>query len=324
MQPVFLFGNELKSSIVVSRAREFFRAQLQLVSWVELILYAATVFSLCRIFFSRLTVFPLCVICPGPEGHLNGPGHLFRRLYGTRNLYLWGTSSFSPKRLWWIYTWAWIYKIGHVACVVGLCFHRSWLMGVCEGIWVELSQVELLELLQSHCSESMCQGLFALIKAASESDWRRSDTVGKPCQLQMEGRQLSESFSTFVRDQSFGVLEGVWSQGWQWTELAHSSCPFILANMAEEEVTRFVVRNGCGMYESCFAGDACTSLVLLVTMRLAEHPSPLGVELAASFDSTRENSPGLDTARTDRFIVLSSSSAWCRMAVLILWSALSC
>ena len=34
--------------------------------------YAATVFPLCRINFQRLTVFPLCVICPGRGRHLNG------------------------------------------------------------------------------------------------------------------------------------------------------------------------------------------------------------------------------------------------------------
>ena len=37
---------------------------------------------------------------------------------------------------------------------------------------------------------------------------------------------------------------------------AHSSCPFILANMAEEEVARSVVGNDSGTYKSCFAGDA--------------------------------------------------------------------
>ena len=51
--------------------------------------------------------------------------------------------------------------------------------------------------------------------------------------------------------------------------------------------------------------------------------SPPGVELAASFDSTRENSPGLDTLRTDRLIVLSSYSVWWCMAVVCWWSDLS-
>ena len=38
--------------------------------------------------------------------------------------------------------------------------------------------------------------------------------------------------------------------------------------------------------------------------------APPGVEPAASFDSTRENSPGIDTLRTDRLIALSSISVW--------------
>jgi hypothetical protein len=33
--------------------------------------------------------------------------------------------------------------------------------------------------------------------------------------------------------------------------------------------------------------------------------APPGVELAAQFDSTRENSPGSDTVRIDRLIALS-------------------
>ena len=32
---------------------------------------------------------------------------------------------------------------------------------------------------------------------------------------------------------------------------AHSSCPFILANVAEKEVARFVVGNDSGMYTFC-------------------------------------------------------------------------
>ena len=36
----------------------------------------ATVFPLCRMNFLRLTVSPLCVICPRGGRHLNGPGHL--------------------------------------------------------------------------------------------------------------------------------------------------------------------------------------------------------------------------------------------------------
>ena len=45
---------------------------------------------------------------------------------------------------------------------------------------------------------------------------------------------------------------------------------------------------------------------------------------ATQFDSTRENSPGLDTARIDRLIALSSFSVWWCRAVLSWWSALSC
>ena len=65
---------------------------------------------------------------------------------GNRNLYLWGTSSISDERVWWINTLAWTHKIGHVACVVGWCFRRSWWIGICEGTRVELSQVEFLNL----------------------------------------------------------------------------------------------------------------------------------------------------------------------------------
>ena len=37
---------------------------------------------------------------------------------------------------------------------------------------------------------------------------------------------------------------------------------------------------------------------------------PPGVEPAAEFDSTLENSPGPDIVRTDRLIALSSFSVW--------------
>ena len=36
---------------------------------------------------------------------------------------------------------------------------------------------------------------------------------------------------------------------------AHSSCPFILVNMAEEEVARLVVGDDSGTYRAYFAGD---------------------------------------------------------------------
>ena len=52
--------------------------------------------------------------------------------------------------------------------------------------------------------------------------------------------------------------------------------------------------------------------------------APPGVEPAAQFDSTRENSPGQDTARIDRLMALSSFSLWWCIAVLCSWSALSC
>ena len=46
---------------------------------------------------------------------------------------------------------------------------------------------------------------------------------------------------------------------------AHSSCPFILVNMAEEEVARLVAGHDSGTYRACFAGDdsprACPVLV---------------------------------------------------------------
>ena len=40
-----------------------------------------------------------------------------------------------------------------------------------------------------------------------------------------------------------------------------------------------------------------------------------GVEPAAKFDSTRENSPGQDTSRIDRLMALSSFPVWWCMAV---------
>ena len=46
------------------------------------------------------------------------------------------------------------------------------------------------------------------------------------------------------------------------------------------------------------------------------------VHSAASFESTSENSPGLDTLRTDRLIALSSFSVWWCMAVVCWWSDL--
>ena len=36
---------------------------------------------------------------------------------------------------------------------------------------------------------------------------------------------------------------------------AHSSCPFILASMAEEEVALLVVGHDSGTYRACYAGD---------------------------------------------------------------------
>ena len=56
---------------------------------------------------------------------------------------------------------------------------------------------------------------------------------------------------------------------------------------------------------SCLHTDACAMLLLLVTMHLAAVPSPPGVESAASFDSTRENLPGLDTEKIGKFTALS-------------------
>ena len=50
--------------------------------------------------------------------------------------------------------------------------------------------------------------------------------------------------------------------------------------------------------------EAFARLLLLVTMHLAVVPSSPGVEPAASFDSTRESSPGLDTVRIVKFIAL--------------------
>ena len=51
--------------------------------------------------------------------------------------------------------------------------------------------------------------------------------------------------------------------------------------------------------------------------------APPGVELAAQFDSTRENLPGPDIARTDRLIAHSRFYAWWCMAALSWWSDLS-
>ena len=74
----------------------------------------------------------------------------------------------------------------------------------------------------------------------------------------------------------------------------HSSCPFVLVNMAEEEVARFVV----------VTKVACARLLLLVT-HVAAVPSPPGVEPAASIDSAPKNSPGPDTARIFKFTAFS-------------------
>ena len=51
--------------------------------------------------------------------------------------------------------------------------------------------------------------------------------------------------------------------------------------------------------------------------------APPGVELAAQFDSTRENLPGPDIVRIDRLIALSGFYGWGCMAVLSWWSDLS-
>ena len=74
---------------------------------------------------------------------------------GTQNLHFWGTSSVSDKRVWWINN----HKKGHMTCVVGLCFHRSWWIRMCEGIRVEYLEVEIFDLLQTNHCESISQGL---------------------------------------------------------------------------------------------------------------------------------------------------------------------
>ena len=51
--------------------------------------------------------------------------------------------------------------MGHVACVVGLCFLRSWLIGICGSIRVEMSHVEFLDLSQANHFGHTCQGLFS-------------------------------------------------------------------------------------------------------------------------------------------------------------------
>ena len=60
--------------------------------------------------------------------------------------------------------------------------------------------------------------------------------------------------------------------------------------MAEEEVARFIVGNDRGVCKAALAGD--------------DAPRDCSVT-SRSADSTRENSPGLDTARTVKFIALS-------------------
>ena len=70
---------------------------------------------------------------------------------------------------------------------------------------------------------------------------------------------------------------------------AHSYCPFILANMAEEEVGRFVVGNDSGVYKFCFAG----------------HDVPRGCSVSVGHDSgmCQAGSPGGDDSRADAFLV---------------------
>ena len=53
-------------------------------------------------------------------------------------------------------TFAWTHEIGHVACVVD----RSWLIGICGSIRVELSQVEFLDLSQANHIKHIFEELF--------------------------------------------------------------------------------------------------------------------------------------------------------------------
>ena len=54
------------------------------------------------------------------------------------------------------------------------------------------------------------------------------------------------------------------------------------------------------------------SMVAALKLEGIDGRAPPGVGLAAQFDSTRENSPGLDTSRIDRLMALSSFSVrWC-------------
>ena len=48
-------------------------------------------------------------------------------------------TMFQTSVCWWSNMFAWTHQIGHFAWVVGLCFYRSWLRGICERILVEFS-----------------------------------------------------------------------------------------------------------------------------------------------------------------------------------------
>ncbi len=64
-------------------------------------------------------------------------------------------------------------------------------------------------------------------------------------------------------------------------------------------------------------------MVAKLKLKEIDGRAPQGVELAASFDSTRENSPGPDTISTDTLKALSRFGGWWCMAVLSWWSDLS-
>ena len=77
-------------------------------------------------------------------------------------------------------------------------------------------------------------------------------------------------------------------------------------------------------YEKSKSLGSGGSMVARLKLKGIDGRAPPGVELAAQFDSTRENLPGPDIVRIDRLIALSCFYGWWCMAVLRWWSDLSC
>ena len=99
---------------------------------------------------------------------------------------------------------------------------RYWAIGIIGGIRIQQSEVKFLDLLKSNCCESICQSCFhwSRTKAKGSKTIRYRPSLSyKKCRLEGDGRQLEYFVSGLWQIKVYGFRGGVWSQGWNLTEL---------------------------------------------------------------------------------------------------------